>query len=1481
MAVYFDYQIKSPTVAKHTVISCHCQYPLVAVGSINEPDAGGAVTLYLDEGEFLEDSIIQRSTHVKSLDWHPSRKILAAGWESGEVVIWNENDHELHETAMHHKVEVNIIQWNPSGSRLATADSRGIINIWKVDQRGRLQHSPLYKHDVGSRITQVIFQFSRAGNQSVDLVAAAKAAVSGDENALDMFAWSATKSSSTFGFSSSDTIQVIFGTTDGKVHQINEKGHCSEKFSTDSPVKFLFYYDSRDIILTVTDSLMLLQHRIDGNGSVTELSKVKLSGQPAKSTIVWSGNGILASASGERVVRVLDMESDENYVLSLDAQSTFQSNECISCLAYSREKGVIAGGTDLGNVAMWHYKGDLNHRTENQANEDTLWELLAPCETGAPVVDLKWGAGKGFLAANCESTVTLLNEAIMNAHFNQKVGAVQVSPSQLYVDISETNFVHDLKTDIHIKGVYVTKTHTTIWNGKKVVVYEVAQNKSFVRAAGSFISDAMSVAVYEQNVYLLESGKVSIRTFQGTVKQELAFSEHDGEPVSLNICGSFMAVATDTTSIKVFDLSRREARQLGSTKNVGSVVKSINRIKDVHCNCNGSKVSIICTKANGTPDSVLYIWDVETDQVQAFDFKSGEGQEGLDDNVAEAQQQLTLDVRGRSPKSIFWSETEAQLFVCEATYVGSAQSAQPKSKTGDAKPSNENAENLLIVTMYSSADCGIVIQDHFVMDSSYAAMIGIEVPYYYFVKKTVENEEIASSEAASEQSGKHLIAKKTMRDFVGLENIDNTSKDAMIRFSYLSSTGNMDEAFKAIKAIKSGSVWENMARMCVKTKRLDVASVCLGNMGNVRGAKALRESQKEPEYDARVAMLAIQLGMLDEAERLYKQCNRYDLLNILYQASNSWPKALETAELHDRIHLRTTYYNYGKYLESIGSYASAIQQFERSDTFRFEVPRMLFDDTAQLESYVLKSKDRPLRKWWAQYMESVGEMDAALQFYESARDNLSLVRVNCYCGNLTKAADICNETGDKAACYHLARHYESQGDIKSAVHYFSRAQAYANAIRLARENEMDGELMNLALLSSPSEMLEAARYYENSETMLDKAVMLYHKAGSMSKAIELAFRTQQFGALQMISEDLDERTDPDMLNKCAEFFIDHGQFDRAVNLLIVGARYHEALEMCLDNHVTITEELAERMTLPKDHEDQEYRLKLLEKIAECAFKQGSYHLATKKFTQAGNKIKAMKSLLKSGDTEKIVFFAGVSRQKEIYVMAANYLQSLDWRKNPEIMKNIIGFYTKGRALDSLSSFYEACAQVEIDEYQNYEKAYGALTEAYKCMSKAKMKNTTLQEEKMANLKQKAGLIKKFIQAKKAFEEDPQESMRQLKLLLEDPDVEDGIRIGDVYGFMIEYYAKAHDNNQAYVLMKELRQRIPSVNMAYYVSLKTIENIHKALDIPLGRGVGADTHKNGFVNGNSNAEEEDEEEEDFVEEAVPDEPYDDDEDDEYI
>jgi intraflagellar transport protein 140 len=77
-------------------------------------------------------------------------------------------------------------------------------------------------------------------------------------------------------------------------------------------------------------------------------------------------------------------------------------------------------------------------------------------------------------------------------------------------------------------------------------------------------------------------------------------------------------------------------------------------------------------------------------------------------------------------------------------------------------------------------------------------------------------------------------------------------------------------------------------------------------------------------------------------------------------------------------------------------------------------------------------------------------MEAALSFYEKAADTLSLVRVQCYCEKYDVAAKIASDTGDKAACYHLARQLENTDNLTQAIHFFSKAQAYGNAIRLCK-----------------------------------------------------------------------------------------------------------------------------------------------------------------------------------------------------------------------------------------------------------------------------------------------------------------------------------------------------------------------------------------------------------------------------------------------
>lgn len=161
--------------------------------------------------------------------------------------------------------------------------------------------------------------------------------------------------------------------------------------------------------------------------------------------------------------------------------------------------------------------------------------------------------------------------------------------------------------------------------------------------------------------------------------------------------------------------------------------------------------------------------------------------------------------------------------------------------------------------------------------------------------------------------------------------------------------------------------------------------------------------------------------------------------------------------------------------------------------------------------------------------------------------------------------------------------------------------------------------------------------------------LLIFQAGFLNKAVELAFKVKQFSTLQHIANDLDDKADPELLKRCAEFFIENGHFDRAVDLLSIAKKvsaramfslllsctrqfnvicrptfihnqYDEALDLCIQHHVTMTEKLAERLTPPKVDSDKGTRQRILERMAECAMSQDNYHLATKKFTQAGNKL---------------------------------------------------------------------------------------------------------------------------------------------------------------------------------------------------------------------------------------------------------------------
>jgi len=257
--------------------------------------------------------------------------------------------------------------------------------------------------------------------------------------------------------------------------------------------------------------------------------------------------------------------------------------------------------------------------------------------------------------------------------------------------------------------------------------------------------------------------------------------------------------------------------------------------------------------------------------------------------------------------------------------------------------------------------------------------------------------------------------------------------------------------------------------------------------------------------------------------------------------------------------------------------------------------------------------------------------------------------------------------------------------------------------------------------------------------------------------------------------------------------------------------------------------MAERMTPDKGSMDATSRSEILQDIAKLCKKQGSFQLACKKFTQAGDKLKAMKSLLNSGDTEKIIFFAGTARQPDIYVLAGNYLQSLDWHADPDIMKNIIQFYSKAKAYDKLASFYDACAQVEIDEYRDYEKAGGALREALKYMAKA-AGDTAESDERVISLQSRIALVDEFAGVRKMAKTEPDQMVAVCERMVSTPNIDSAVRTGDIFAQLVEYYTDFNDYNSAYRTVERMREH--GIVLTPYLDRALLERIYGAVGQPL-------------------------------------------------
>ncbi|KAL3079084.1 hypothetical protein niasHS_014866 [Heterodera schachtii] len=1464
---------------KHLRLEWHPTRDLLGVCSVLLADQNGGFANFFTKkgGKPFFTSTVRPGNVPRCFCWHPFEPLFAIGWTTGNLSIVNPSRKSESEAIGAEMSEVCCILWDSDGTLLVAADSNGTIFSFKChsaegDTKLALFGSVRIKEEMPrdichKQMAKHLLKPSSASRENGKTFGDTKGEKGQEgqkeETLSGLLAKHKAKKDLDIGEEVEDALGgrprdkvpigdsesvFLLGTAQGGVYLFEPRANQLIRiFQADSGIKQLVDMPGRVHFLAITESMMFYQLAIEGKLAKDRI-KVKLGAVSKHFQMIRVDTHTVAFCYGDREIRIWDLETEDSAILRLSAEKGYEnSDEQVTLLSYAPKKDSICGVTSKGRLATWRRVRDSLPNVANAGPipVDQQWKLAGAIALNTlNVIGMAWSHTSAAFALNSGDSVQIFLSQSLDFYVDSEFAVIQVSAQLLtLVKIIDPVETQELQLHTNIRGFFVIGNYLLLWDDTKIQLDQLLCPSDLPlqisHIAAFDVQNVRQAAYHNQHVITIISDQLFVHTLQGTVKRAITFREIEGRPELISVKGNWLCVATSLGYLRIYDLTESMMKLTFHSSNLFNVMPNFGKWASIKLNATGNRVSFTVQQAGDEGIfERLFVWEAENDSIGYFSFHEGitdqqqyeadsvgvhgEGGTAARPKTAALRkiesEQSRFRMLNHLPGNHFWDQMDPRLLICEANPVG----------TGPSPADPSAAFGAFWLTIFVTAEHGLQMHDLHKKPPKADSLLFVSVPHLYFLRNIEVEEE---DDPQTERCLSRLILRRTMREFVGIDPREEKAVRAMLDFAFFLCIGQMDSAFKAIKFIKSESVWEHMARMCIKTRRVDVARVCLGQMGNARAARAIRRTVESGEgTEEQIAHLAVELGMAEEAIGLFQKADRWDEVNRLLQAQGKWTEAIEVAEKHDRIHLRHTHYNYGKYLESVGAIEKAIENYEKANVHHFEVPRMLSDEPKVLEFYVRKKAEKELNKWWAQFLESRGETATAKNYYQSAEDFLSVVRIECHEGQLEEAAKTVDKSGNRAAAFHLALHLESMDNFDGAVHYFSTAGAYSNAIRLAKEHNMADRLVNLALMAGGAELVDAADFYRELPGHADKVVMLYHKAGLIGRALDFAFRTEQLGALDLITQELNEHSDPSVLARAAEFFSANQQDGQAVRLLVYAKKYSQAVALCADKNVQITEELENFLTPNKlESLPSGERSLLLEQIARCALQQGNYHIAAKKFTQSGNKIEAMRALLKSGDTQRVLLFAQTARVGAIYRMAGNYLQTLNWKEDARLMRQIEAFYVKAGAMDLLSNFYESCAQVEIDEYHDYEKAAAAYGEAIRCLAKkladGDEKNKNYLTERREKLSQTLDIIAHFNETKGLYETDPGEAISQLSELAQRKGIDEHVRLGDIYALMVAHYYKRENYRKAWQLIEHCEQRLkPRLDIRPFVKRNILDRI---------------------------------------------------------
>lgn len=90
------------------------------------------------------------------------------------------------------------------------------------------------------------------------------------------------------------------------------------------------------------------------------------------------------------------------------------------------------------------------------------------------------------------------------------------------------------------------------------------QQKISINTVGTFSKDNEGIILYERNILTLFPAGVTIHSLNGNMIASIPMLQAEGEPIGMDLCGTYLTIFTIDGFLKVYDLSDRDPKLITS-----------------------------------------------------------------------------------------------------------------------------------------------------------------------------------------------------------------------------------------------------------------------------------------------------------------------------------------------------------------------------------------------------------------------------------------------------------------------------------------------------------------------------------------------------------------------------------------------------------------------------------------------------------------------------------------------------------------------------------------------------------------------------------------------------------------------------------------------------------------------------------------------------------------------------------------------------